>query len=175
MHVSIRERFGQIPFVTNVSWESFCDWISAGARQQYASKTDCPALIFANTHGGFLEEQIDPAGLEALALDFDNVPMWQLSQFIEHAKLFDEHVLIHTTFSHAVDPGPETARFRVITPLDSPVPKWAWSAVQAEGARHFINVGFQPDPVCANFARCWFVPAVNINAPDWAQPWIWYK
>lgn len=175
MRVSIRDCFGAAPAVVECTWGQFCHWMQAipGSCER-REKTDVPSLVLGNTHGGFLEEQIE--ALECVALDFDRVPMNAMGDFVRIAAGLGEHVLIHTTFNHAVDPGPDVGRFRVIAPLSEPVPHAYWTPVMAEAVAHFEGSAFTPDSACFNFARCWFVPAVNSNAPDWARnPWIWYK
>ncbi|MCK6527668.1 hypothetical protein L6R50_08925 [Myxococcota bacterium] len=68
------------------------------------------------------------------------------------------HVL-HTSWSHT----PDSPRFRVVLPLEEPVPApewpWAW-----ESARQWYR-GTTPDPVCKDVARLYFRPA--LRAPDW--------
>jgi hypothetical protein len=39
--------------------------------------------------------------------------------------------------------------------------------------REFAEAGHEVDPQTGNPERCWYVPAVNPSAPEWAQqPWV---
>ena len=65
----------------------------------------------------------------------------------------DWPLLLHTSWSHR----PERPRFRIVLPLERPVPAWAWPRAwrwASERACHHI------DPACKDPARLWLLPAI---------------
>jgi hypothetical protein len=179
MIISLREALRDVPVVVECTWIDFCQYVARHAQDRahnaYRDKTQAPSVVFARTYGGFTEEQIDPEGMHAIALDFDAIDYAHVNAFYDFARRYAgdtaQH-LIYTTFSHGVT---EHARMRAVYPLDMPCPKHAWGAYWEATTGDFAEAGFIADPVCNNFARCYFLPVCNAAAPEWARtPWVTY-
>lgn len=178
MPISFRERLQDTPLVVECGWSDLCAYIhghaKARAGQRYSDKTQTPSVVFGRTEGTFQAHDIDPEGLHCLALDFDSLNYERAEEFCAFAALasLDGRYLIHTTWQHGITAH---ARMRVVLPLPEPVPAFAWPAYWGEAAAVFEAAGFSPDPVCCNFARCYFLPVSNPSAPEWArEPWVTY-
>jgi Asp-tRNA(Asn)/Glu-tRNA(Gln) amidotransferase A subunit family amidase len=116
--------------------------------------------------------------LWALNLDFDKVPMAAVNGLVQYVAQTapTQRWLIHTTYQHGclVDAaGEPLARLRVIYPSDIPLGPAHYCAAWQEAVADFAQAGHVVDAATGNPERCWFVPAINPNAPEWARkPWV---
>lgn len=89
-------------------------------------------------------------------LDFDDVPDEELERIRNFVEKNDYAAIIYSTFKHAKSRKKQLNRFRLMVPLDRPVPKEEWPGAWTAIVAHF---GAQVDASCSDAGRGYQVPS----------------
>lgn len=170
MLITLRPTFGAQPQPFECTWPQLVDWLKQQSHTVAPTKDSVCLVAFGSFAGGFKREQLNPEGLWALALDLDHVPIEKMGELVLLAPTLGSG-LMHTTYSHGCTPG--EARVRVLYPLPGPVNAGDYVDLWLKAVAVYAAEGFEVDPATGNPERCWYIPAINPNAPEWAQtPWL---
>lgn len=179
MRVTFRSSFGAPPVVSTCDWTQLVFWLKNQALVTMPSKDACTMIAYTDFVGGWKRQNMGLEGLWALNLDFDKVPLGQVQSLIQraHEVCPGERFLMHTTYQHGclldAQHDQPLARLRVIYPTEVPLSAPHYCEAWAEATNDFAGAGHVVDPATSNPERCWFVPAINPNAPEWARaPWV---
>lgn len=180
MRITLRQGFAAAPQVLEQTWAEVVSLFGAAvsAHGAWTSKEQVPLVAFGafdvpDAKGlGFRETCLNPEGLWALALDYDDTPWEAGLQLIERAKaLSPQGGLWHTTWQHGLT-GNEVVRMRIVLPLGRSgvacsVPAEAWPGVWETLSGALSAPGL--DTQCKNVGRCWYLPSSGIPS----QPPLW--
>lgn len=112
---------------------------------------------------GCREHNLNPEGMHAIGLDYDDVTREVASAVLRLAKVFSPEGLAHSTWQHGLGAG---VRMRVVLPLPEPIDQTRWTEFW-----HYTNraLGEHADQQCKNIGRLYYLPCVNLDAPAWAR------
>ncbi len=184
MRITIRRGFGAPPEVHDLPWNgpgSVTELMTVHAGARFKSQTrpdekppDLPLIGFGafdqidRSGPGCRESNLHPEGLWALSYDFDDIPPDMAQSVLGVARSFSPEGFAHTTWQHGLKQS--VVRMRVIMPLPRPVGSAGWPALWEGGYRELLSCA---DTQCKNIGRLYYLPAINLNAPAWAQQvWI---
>lgn len=193
MRITWRRSWSAEPERNDVSWDQLVNVLQANSQVQYAPNPDpkykpldLPLISFGHFYtrpdvpdkygnpSSWARECLDPAGLSAMALDYDGTPADEFAGVLARAKGAGPG-FAHTTWLHGVKGSPGSVRARIILPFTADgqglvtVTEWpiVWQAVT--GLYNATGL----DTSCRNPERCYFVPATNPQSPwpCWTEVW----
>lgn len=180
--ITIRRTFGSLPEIHRVTWApsdelSVVDLYRTHKHMALKSPTrpdekpaDLPLVSFGaydvqdRKGPGCRESNLNPEGIHALALDYDDLEPGNMLRVLEAAKRFSPEGLAHTTWNHGLKGG--KVRARVVMPLSEPIAAYAWGSFWSYANE---RLGGLADPQCKNIGRFWYLPCVNLDAPAWVH------
>ena len=181
MRITWRRAWSAEPERNDVSWEQIVSVLQANSALTYTPNPDpklkpldLPLIAFGHFYGGYKREQLDPAGLSAIALDYDDTPAEEFQRVLLKAQS-EGPGFAHTTWLHGIKGAQGNVRARLILPLDPQsdtpvsVAEWPFSWETIAGLYNAPGL----DHSCKNPERCYFVPATNPSSPwpCWTEVW----
>ncbi len=206
MRVSIRRSFGESPTVHDLPWSHpspnedsvvvlYREWLRHPMKGP--TPTEKPSDLWLISFCAFDQNDskgppgcrrgnMNPEGLHAIALDFDDADPGVFARVLGKAKEMSPQGLVHTTWKHGLAPANRVhtqdvtrVRARIVMPIIAnngtrnipvsiPADHWRpyWDAVcKAVGAN---EPGSGLDTQCHNPERLWYLPCTNLDAPAWA-------
>ncbi len=178
--ITLRRTFGALPEIHLVTWSTGPELTvlnlyetHRGLRLKSPTRPDekppdLPLVSFGaydqidRKGPGCRGSNLNPEGIHALALDYDDVSPGDAQIVIARAKAFSAEGLAHTTWQHGL--RGTLIRMRVVLPLPQPVPRHAWLQFWDHADR---ALGSLSDQQCKNVDRFYYLPCVNLDAPDW--------
>lgn len=190
MRITWRRSWSAEPERHDVPWGQLVSVLQANSQLQYAPNPDpkykpldLPLISFGHFYTrpdrpdkygrpmSWHHDCLDPAGLSAVALDYDDTPADEFARVIAKAKEMGGPGFAHTTWLHGVKG--QNVRARIIMPLaEGQLFELAWwDSFWSITANTLEAPGL--DRSCKNPERCYFVPATNPQSPwpCWTEAW----
>jgi hypothetical protein len=193
MRITWRRSWSAEPERHDVPWEQLVSVLQANSQLTYAPNPDpkykpldLPLISFGHFYtradvpdkygrpSSWHRDCLDPAGLSAIALDYDGTPVAEFQRVLFRAKS-EGPGFAHTTWMHGVKGASGEVRARIILPYELEAGRLItvaeWSFIWETIANLYNAPGL--DRSCRNPERCYFIPATNPASPwpCWTEVW----